>query len=105
MSALKKYFDKTVNQCSPLVVDYVRIVNHDEDGNEFVTYEPVDYPTLVEANGSVGLWSLNALLKAGISPNFPIRTGLNTRLEGIDVINQAAAVADSILAENNNEKN
>ena len=100
MSALHKYFDKNVNQASPVQVDLQRIVNYDEDGNEFVTYVPVDYPAIIERNGEVQDWSLASLLKAGINPNFPIRTGLNTRLEGIEVINDAAAYADSLVSEN-----
>lgn len=94
-----KYFDKSVPKSSPIQKDYNRIVNYDEDGNELITYEEVDYPSIQESNGSVEVWSLNALLKAGVNPNFPIHTGNNTRLEGLNALNQAVAIADSILAE------
>lgn len=104
MSALKKYFDRSVNQSSPVKGDVRRVVKYDEEGNEFVTYEPVDYPTLQAEIGSVAMWSLNSLLAAGINPDFPIHTGNPTRLEGIGVIEQASAIADSLLADiENNE--
>lgn len=102
---IHKYFNKDIDQCSPVQVDYERVVNYDADGNEIITWEEVDYPAIQATNGVVQDWSLNALLSAGINPNFPIHTGNNTRLEGIDVVNQAAAMADSILAENNKENN
>lgn len=99
---IKKYFSKDVDQCSPVQVDYERVVNYDADGNEIITWEEVDYPAIQAANGAIQDWSLNALLAAGINPNFPIHTGNNTRLEGIDVVNQATAIADEILAEDTN---
>ena len=35
MSALKAYFDYSLNQSSPIQVDLQRVVNYDELGNEF----------------------------------------------------------------------
>ena len=99
MSVLKTYFNQKVNQCSPIQVDYNRVVNYDEAGNELIYYEKVDYPALVKSNGVAEMWSLNNLLKAGINPNFPIKTGVNTRLDGVDEINKAAAFAEQILSE------
>ena len=78
-----KYFNKSVPVSSPVQKDYNRVVNYDEDGNEFITYEEFDYPSFQQSNGTVDLWELNTLLAAGVSPNFPIRTGNNTRLEGV----------------------
>lgn len=100
MSVLSAHFDKSVNQCSPVQPDFNRVVNYDKNGNEIITYEEVDYPSIQDSLGTVHEWSLNALLRAGINPNFPIHTGNSTRLDGIDVVNQASAIADSILAEN-----
>lgn len=94
-----KYFDKSVPKSSPIQKDYNRVVNYDENGNEFITWEEVDYSSIQQANGSVDMWSLNSLLAAGVNPNFPIHTGNNTRLEGLNTLNQAVAIADSILAE------
>lgn len=90
---------------SPIQVDFDRKVNYDEDGNEFITYVEVDYPTLQQSLGSVEHWKLSALLSAGVNPNFSIHTGLNTRLEGLGVIENAAAMAEKIIAEtdSNNE--
>lgn len=94
MSVLKAYFDKKVNQESPVCPDFVRKVNYDKNGNEFITYEEFDYPTYQKSLGSVADWSLDALLKAGIDPAFPISTTNPTRLDGfgqvmnaIDIIN------------------
>ena len=56
MSVLKAYFDGSVNQCSPSRGDVQRVVNFDEDGNEFISYEPIDYPTLVASRGCVSDW-------------------------------------------------
>lgn len=103
MSVLKKYFDKFVNQSSLVVDDFARKVNYDEDRNEFVTYEKVDYKKIQESNGTVELWSLDALLKAGINPSFPVHTGLNTRLEGIGVINDASVAFDKVFADDSNK--
>lgn len=104
MSILKSNFNPEVVQSSPVQADLKRVVSYDEDGNEFVSYVEVDYPKIQQENGTVDMWNLNALLKAGINPNFPIRTGLNTRLEGIDAVNSAAAYLDEILAEESNKE-
>lgn len=105
MSVLKKYFDKKINQSSPVQVDYNRVCKYDEDGKEFIVFEKVDYPKIQKSNGKVKDWTLDALLAAGINPNFPLHTGYNTRIEGVDVIKQAEATADAIFAdlEKNNE--
>jgi len=110
MSVLKKYFNKK-SYVSPVMDDYDRKSLIDEKGNEYVVYEKVDYPALLKTRGTVDLWSLNALLQAGVNPNFPIRTGLNTRLEGIGVIKDAEDMLDVLLAnpeapiENENKNN
>lgn len=103
MSVLKAYFDPSVSQCSPSRGDFQRVVNYDSDGNEFISYEPIDYPALTASLGKISDWSLDALLKAGIDPSFPIHTGYGTRLEGFGVIDQFAAEADSILSEENKD--
>lgn len=100
MSVLSKYFSKDVDVKSPIQKDYNRVVNYDSDGNEYIIWEEVDYPSIQAANGSISNWSLNALLAAGINPDFPIHTGNPTRLDGVGVVNDAAAIADEILSEN-----
>lgn len=104
-SALSRLFNYELDQCSPVKDDLMRKVNFDEDGNEFITYSKVDYPKLQTSLGSVTDWSLDALLKAGINPDFPIHTGIGTRIEGIETIAQAEAVADSLLADIETENN
>ena len=94
---IARLFDYELNQCSPVQVDYVRKVNYDEDGNQFITYEEVDYPKLQASLGVWNDWSLQSLLKAGINPNFPIHTGNPTRLEGLDALDAFASQADEIL--------
>lgn len=105
MSVLSKYFSKSVNQASPVQKDYNRVVNYDEDGNEYITFVEVDYEKFQKSLGTVDMWSLDSLLKAGVNPNFPIHTGNTTRLEGLSSLSEYEAVADAILAENNNDKN
>lgn len=96
---LTHLFNYDVNQFSPVMDDYVRKVNYDEDGNEIITYEKFDYAKYQSSLGSVSLWSLDALLKAGIDPAFPIHTGSNTLLEGLNTLGEWSAMADSVLAD------
>lgn len=103
MSQLHSQFNYSLCQASPIIGDVCRTVNVDDDGIEHVTFPSVDYLAIVRSNGSVSDWSLSGLLKAGINPSFPIATGLNTRIEGVSVIQQASAIADSLLSENSNE--
>lgn len=102
-NVISRLFDYGVNQSSPVQKDFERKVSYDEEGNEFVSFLPVDYPSLQKKNGNVGLWSLNALLKAGINPDTGIHTGLNTRIEGASAVAEFEAVADEILSENENK--
>ena len=97
------YFSAGIDQSSPVQDDFIRKVSYDEDGNEFITYEKVDYAKLIASNGSASDWSLNALLKAGINPNFSISTGNTTRLEGVGVIDDAQAYVDALFAETENK--
>lgn len=103
-SVLDTYFDDTVNQLSPVETDYVRVVKYDEKGDEHIVWEPFDYPEYQKFLGPVNNWTLEALLKAGIDPNFGISTGYPTRLEGINAINDFSAVADGLLADLENNK-
>lgn len=90
---------------SPVQDDVFRKVNLDGDGNEFVTYEKVDYPKLQESLGAFSNWALNALLAAGIDPSFSIHTGNPTRIEGASAIDDFSQVADAIINEMNGEDN
>lgn len=105
MKVLEKHYDKVHCHGTPIQEDFQRVVKHDEDGNEFIVYEKVDYKKILESNGRVSDWSLSNLLKAGINPDFPIHTGFNSRLEGIDVLNDAISdIYEVIDSETNNEK-
>lgn len=97
---LTHLFNYDVNQYSPVMDDYVRKVNYDEDGNEIITYEKFDSEKYQRSLGFVTDWSLDSLLKAGIDPAFPIHTGNNTLLDGINTISEWSAMADSVLADN-----
>lgn len=101
MSVLKSNFVKK-SYNSPLADDVTRKVLFDEDGNEKVVFEKVDYKQLAKNREGVEVWSLSSLLKAGINPDFNIHTGLNTRLEGVGVISDAAATLEKLVAEDNN---
>ena len=97
MDVLKKLFNESVSQQSPVQTDYVRTVVYDSEGNQKVTYEKTDYLSIQKSHGKLSDWSLNALLKSGINPNFPIHTGMPTRVEGVGILNEASAVAEGLL--------
>lgn len=99
MFPLSPHFDKTVDQRSPVQPDYARVVNYDDEGNEKITYRQVDYDAIVESHGTVDAWSLDALLKAGVNPDFPIHTGNPTRIEGASAVNDMAAYAEQMFAD------
>lgn len=101
-NALTRLFNYELNQASPVRQDYIRTEKIDEDGNIFTVYEKFDNAKHQASLGTVSDWSLSNLLKAGINPNFPIRTGLNTRIEGASVVASAAASAEVLLNDNAN---
>ena len=96
----KIVYDKKFNSCSRVRPDYERVVNLDEDGNEHISFQLVDYKKLQDSLGSFNLWSLDALVKAGINPDFGIKTGFNTRLEGFDIMTGAVAAINAELDKN-----
>lgn len=98
-SVLEKYVNENAPLYSPMIEDVQRISNFDNEGNEIVTYAPVDNSAIVKANGSAINWSLNALLAAGVNPNFPIHTGVGTRLDGYADVANAAAGINALLDE------
>lgn len=93
----------TASCCSPRAVDMKRVENVDADGVSFVSFVPCDLNEIRKSNGSVSLWSLDSLVKAGIDPKFGIHTGNNTRLEGVQTVADASAVLDSILSSEKSE--
>lgn len=101
MNVLKVYFDESIDQRSPVQVDYNRIVKYNEKGEEVVIYQEVDYPSFQKSLGKAINWNLNELLKAGVNPDFSISTGFGTRLEGVGVIADFASQVDAILKESN----
>ena len=82
-----------------MIPDYVPVSEVDDSGKEYSAYKLVDYPSIIKSHGKVTLWSLDALMKAGIDPKFGISTGFGTRLQGVDELNRASSVADSILSD------
>lgn len=98
MDVLKKLFNEAVNQASPVRDDFNRVSRYDEEGHERIVYEKTDYPSIQESHGHVVDWQLDALLKAGINPNFAIHTGLPTRIEGQQTVNEFSDIAESFLS-------
>lgn len=98
-SVLEKYVNANARMQSPLIGDVQRVVNYDKNGNEIITYAPVDNSAIVKANGSANNWTLNSLLAAGVNPNFPIHTGVGTRLDGYADVANAAAEINALLDE------
>lgn len=100
ISVIKKYFNPKVNQASPVIGEFGRVVETDEHGAEYISYQPVDCQKIIKSNGSVKEWKLDALLKAGISPEaMSVRTGNVTRLEGVDTIRSIESDLDAFIAE------
>lgn len=95
---------RTTRAFTPRAVEYQRVENFDEDGTSLVSYSPVDLNFVRKSNGSVELWSLSTMLKAGVNPQTAIHTGHNTRLEGLSELHTFEASADAILNSNNDEK-
>lgn len=99
MNALATLFDSGVNQCSPVQRDLRRKVDYDENGNEVVSFVEVDYPSFQASLGRIDDWSLESLLKAGVSPQFPIHTYFSTRLEAEQCINGLISQLDQLFPE------
>ena len=99
----KMVYDENACVQSRVRPDYDRVVNVDEDGDEKITWEMVDYPKIQSSLGSFRLWSLDALMKAGINPDFPIKTGFNTRLDGFGEMSSAVERINAIVDEEINK--
>lgn len=82
----------------PIVGDVRRVVTK-VDGVDIPIFKEVDYSSVTAKLGSVDDWQLNKLLRAGVDPKFPIHTGLPTRLEGANTVQEAVKMADEILSE------
>lgn len=68
------------------------------DGVEVISYTPVVYPQFPSADE----FSLEAMMKAGVSPeSLKINTQNIERLDGVDMLSQFAAEAESILTPSN----
>lgn len=102
---LKKYFDPKVNQFSPNCEDFVRVVKHDEKNGEHVVYEKFDSAEYQQSLGPVSNWSITSLMKAGISPDFPVSTGYNSRIEGINTVFKADEYSEKLISSENVEPN
>lgn len=91
-------FDTSVKPFSPVFGDQERKVYYDEEGKEIVSFVPVDYKAYADSVGSVFDWSLDALVKAGINPNFPIHTSNSvSRIEGVNDIQSVSEQINLIL--------
>ena len=97
MKLLERIFNYEIDQRSPIQTDRMRKVDFDEDGNEIISWTEIDYEKLQQSLGTVNDWSLTNLLKAGINPDFPIHTGYNTRLEGVNIINNLEGQINEIF--------
>lgn len=100
MSVLTKLFNREVDCCSPHKDCYEQKIDYDKDLNPIISYCKVDSSKIIEANGKASDWSLSVLLKAGINPSFPIHTSMNSRLEGIGILNGIVDDVDKFFAEN-----
>lgn len=99
LSVLESHFDKSIDQNSPCRDDFARVSKFDEDGIERVSYVKVDRRDMIAAHGSYRDWSLDALSKAGINPNFAIHTSGATRLDSADDVKAAADSVEKFFNE------
>lgn len=97
MSVLQKYFDRKLNQSSPVQKDYRRVVKLDENGCEHISFVEIDYPSLQKSLGFADDWSLQNLVKAGIDPAFHIATSFSTRLEAQNYLNGLSETIDTLF--------
>lgn len=102
-NVLLVYFDPTVNQCSPVEPDTIRVVKKDEKGTEYVSYEPFDSAAYQKSLGLVTDWSLDSLLAAGIDPRFGVSTGSNTRLGLVGAAQDAVSQINSVIESEKSE--
>ena len=100
-SVLEKYFNSEVSHVSQVIPEFTRVVEVDEDGNEYISFIPLDTEKIIKSNGTVADWQLNALLKAGINPEgMSIHTSSSvSRIEGAGTISQIERDLDAILNE------
>lgn len=82
-------YDKKAVCQSRVCDDYQRTVNVDEKGDEHITFDKVDYKKIQDSLGDYQKWSLKSLVDAGVDPDFGIKTGFGTRLEGISVVDMS----------------
>lgn len=97
-SIQSSHYNKDFNCYSPVAPDFDRVVRIGPDNEELVTWEPCDNAKIVRENGTVKDWSLENLLKAGISPDVSIHTGSATRLEVANEVKDLALEIDKIVA-------
>lgn len=98
MSVLKSYFNHSVNQNAQVSDVYLLVDKVDKDGNTILVPQKIDYAEIQKSHGTVDMWSIDALMKAGINPAFNIHTGNVTRLEGIyDVNSVLSEIPESVV--------
>lgn len=67
-----------------------------DDESEVSTFVEYDNASYQKSLGNVGLWSLDALIDAGIDPQFGIHTSGSSRLDGISDLNAFKSAVDSL---------
>lgn len=97
----KTHYDYSIDGASPTCGDVERIVKKDEKGQEVISFVGVNYKELEKSRPTVDYYDLESMIKAGIDPKTPIRTGLNSRIEGAAAVEE---MASQINKELDNEK-
>lgn len=102
-NALTRNFNYGLDQRSPALGELSRVEKHLNDGSTVVSYEPTDFDAIRSSFGSIDDWSLNALKKAGVNPDFPIHTSAPSRMESVamlqDLVARGNALLDSLSSE------
>lgn len=97
-------YDKKAVCQSRVCDDFQRTVNVDEKGDEHITFDKVDYKKLQDSLGDCDKWSLRSLVYAGIDPDFGIKTGFNTRLDGVGVLGSAVEQINNEIDSDSKDK-
>ena len=87
----KTHYDYNIDGASPTCGDVERVVNKDEKGQEVISFVGVDYKLLEKSRPTVEYYDLQSMIKAGININVPIHTGINSRIEGADAVENMAS--------------
>lgn len=98
MSFLSTTFNHSLVKSDPAVPTYERTVSFLDDGSEVVSFEPVDFKSIKQANGKADFWNLSTLVKHGINPsNISGHSSSGARIENVSVVGDMQASVEKFF--------